>query len=100
VRLACVPREFAQGEQFCETLEGANFKPSEPDALALTTKSNPVEAVVPIATSDQRQSMRTGGSARDADNNVQAAYPPCGKQPESSFPSLDLDEFGFEEDGL
>src|SRR6188474_518075 len=35
--------EFAQGEQFCEISKGTNFKPSEPDALALTTKSNPVE---------------------------------------------------------
>src|SRR5207302_1346761 len=58
--------EFAQGEQFCEISKDTNFKPGEPDALALTAQSNPVEAVVPIASSDQRESMRTrSGRARD-----------------------------------
>jgi hypothetical protein len=59
-------RKFAQRKQFCEISKDTNFKPSEPDALALTAKSNPVEAVVPIATSNEGQPMRTGGGgARD-----------------------------------
>src|SRR5207249_9926277 len=58
--------KFAQAEQFCEVFKYANLKPGEPGAFALTAESNSVEAVVPIASSDKRESMRTGGGgARD-----------------------------------
>ena len=53
--------QLAQGEQLREIIEHTNLKPGEPDALAFAAKSHAVEAVVPIATSDQRQSVRTGG---------------------------------------
>ena len=62
----CFLLKFAQAEQFGELIEHTNLKPGEPDALAFTAESDPVEAVVPIAPSDQRQSMRTsGGGAGD-----------------------------------
>src|SRR5207248_3995251 len=58
--------KFAQGEQFCEISKYTNFKPGEPDAFAFAAQSNAVEAVVPIASSDQRESIRTrSGGARD-----------------------------------
>ncbi len=49
--------EFAEGEQFGEIIEHANLKPGEPDALAFAGESDAVETVVPIAPSDQRQSV-------------------------------------------
>src|SRR5439155_26699754 len=52
--------EFTHGEQFGEIIEHTNLKPSEPDALAFAAESDAVEAVIPIASFDQRQSMRTG----------------------------------------
>jgi hypothetical protein len=62
----CFLVKFAQGKQFCEISKDTNFKPSEPDAFALTAQSNPVEAIVPIAASDQGESMRTrSGGAGD-----------------------------------
>ena len=58
--------QFAQGEQLSEIVQHTNLKPGEPDALALAAQSDAVETVVPIATSDQRQSVRAdGGRARD-----------------------------------
>src|SRR5204862_4283519 len=57
---------LAQYEQFGEIAEDTDLKPGEPDALAFTAQSDAVEAVVPIASPDQRQSMRTSrGSASD-----------------------------------
>src|SRR5262249_5140043 len=53
--------EFTQGEQFGEIIEHTNLKPGEPYALTFAAKSDAVEPVVPVAPSDQRQSMRTGG---------------------------------------
>src|SRR5260370_28619351 len=50
----CFIMEFAQGEQFSEIVEHTNLKPGEPNALAFATESDAVEAVVPIAPSDQR----------------------------------------------
>src|SRR5206468_8533509 len=62
----CFLTELAQGEQFDEIIEHTNLKPSEPDALAFAAESDAVEAVIPIASFDQRQSMRTGaGGPRD-----------------------------------
>src|SRR5262249_58278255 len=53
--------EFTQGEQFGEIIEPTNLNPGEPYALTIAAKSDAVEPVVPVAPSDQRQSMRTGG---------------------------------------
>src|SRR5437660_6145587 len=92
--------EFAQGEQFCEISKDTNFKPGEPDALALTAQSNPVEAVVPIASSDQRESMRTGGGrARDGAAAMlkQRTLRGGGGRNREAFRLLGLEWFGFEE---
>src|SRR5207245_6282304 len=51
----CFVMEFAQVEQFGEIIEHTNLKPGEPGALAFAAESGAVEAVVPIAPSDQRQ---------------------------------------------
>ena len=64
--MSALPRECAQSEQLGEIFEHTNLEPREPDALAFPADSDSIEAVVPIAASDERQSMRTGGrGARD-----------------------------------
>src|SRR5439155_25865443 len=58
--------QLSRGKQLSEILKHTNLKPSEPDALAFATQSDAIEAVIPIASSDQRQSVRTsGGGARE-----------------------------------
>ena len=62
----------AETEQLREIFEHANLKPGEPDALSPAPQSDAVEAVVPIAASDQRQSMRTSG--RGASKGASAMF--------------------------
>src|SRR6266545_4257494 len=42
----------------CKLVEHDDEKPSQPDALAAALVANPVHAIVPIARSDERKSMR------------------------------------------
>ena len=61
-----LPRQLAQGEQLSEIFQRTYFKPGEPNTLAFAAQSNAVETIVPIASSDQGQSMAAdAGGSRD-----------------------------------
>src|SRR5262249_20749311 len=76
-----------------------NLKPREPDALAFAAESDAVEPVVPIAASDQRQPMRSGGGgARDGAPAMfeQRTLRLGNDRNGEAFCLLGLERFGFE----
>ena len=52
---------IAPFKQLCEISEHANLEPGEPDALAFAANADAIEAVVPIACPNQRETVWTGG---------------------------------------
>ncbi len=48
-------------DEFGEISQDANFEPGQPDTLAFAADADPIEAIVPISRSNQREAMRTRG---------------------------------------
>src|SRR6266480_1728005 len=92
--------QLAQGEQLSEISKHTNLKPSEPDALSFAAQSDAIEAVIPIASSDQRQSVRTsGGGAREGTPAMfeQRTLRDGGDRNGKALCLFGLEWFGFEE---